>query len=967
MAKKKKTHSHTEHEKEEPKEENKTTTIKETAGKAWQTITKAWNRATSYRLIILIAIPMLLSIFLRAQPLYLPITDDWAQRNVESYYKNQISQQINQLYPNLPDANKNALIESEFIKVKQQQAQEIQQQAKDLSKEFKSRFQDESGQTYLLAIDPYLFYRHARNYVRYGRPGEVVVDGVVYDALRNGRLMRAQPPTFHPWVMSKLHKVISIFKPGISVMGSVFYFPIIVCTLAVIPAFFLARKIGGDFGGFVAAVITAIHPAVLGRTAGGFSDTDSYNLFLPLLITWLFVEAIDRKDVKKSALLAGVSAFFVGIYQLAWGGWWYVYDFILAAAIGYLIILTINKRSWKKLKDEFKKGSTLKSITVATGVFIAATNIFILLFRTMYSGNTFAYSLQYLVHFITQPLGFTQYKAVAVKDIWPNVLTTVAELNLASADKVMKQMGGNLFYLLTATSLAVVIFARGKEHGKVFKYGLASAAWILLVMWMRNHLHWMLLLAFTVLPAFAVLVLESRENVKTEAKYMLILAVWFAATFYAAMRGIRFSALIVPGLSVALGSGLGVMYNAAANQMEKSLELKKSIGKIVMGALILFLLVNPIRGAYNTAKTEIPSMNDGWYNLLQDIKKDDTDGIITSWWDFGHWFTAIAERRVTFDGGNQGRRIHWVGKTLLENDEEEAVAILRMLNCGQDTGPNLAEKYLGDQLKAYNTIIDNLKKSREEAKIGYIESGMTEEQAEKVLNLTHCTDMLPQYYIASDDMIGKSGVWAHFGIWNFTRGAMWHDVHDESIAEGIKILKEKYGLDDSTAEQYYYEISTTDADKWVSPWPSYASSIGRCNIQDKEIICNNGLKVNTEKGTAEVSTQQGTGSPVSLVYLDGEGVFREKTFKKPIIPYSAALFSKEGRTYSIFMHPKLAKSMFTRMFFFEGKGLKYFTPLSHRKQVTGGDLYAYKVDWEKYLNRGLAEESQTAREDEQKE
>ena len=45
--------------------------------------------------------------------MYLPATDNWAQNTVYNYYQNQIAQQVNQQYPNLPDQNKKILMDNQ--------------------------------------------------------------------------------------------------------------------------------------------------------------------------------------------------------------------------------------------------------------------------------------------------------------------------------------------------------------------------------------------------------------------------------------------------------------------------------------------------------------------------------------------------------------------------------------------------------------------------------------------------------------------------------------------------------------------------------------------------------------------------------------------------------------------------------------------------------------------------------------
>jgi hypothetical protein len=46
------------------------------------------------------------------------------------------------------------------------------------------------------------------------------------------------------------------------------------------------------------------------------------------------------------------------------------------------------------------------------------------------------------------------------------------------------------------------------------------------------------------------------------------------------------------------------------------------------------------------------------------------------------------------------------------------------------------------------------------------------------------------------------------------------------------------------------------------------------------------------------------------------------------------------------MDTPLAKSLLVRMYFFEGKGLKYFQPLIEESDLTGRThMYVYQVKW----------------------
>ena len=97
-----------------------------------------------------------------------------------------------------------------------------------------------------------------------------------------------------------------------------------------------------------------------------------------------------------------------------------------------------------------------------------------------------------------------------------------------------------------------------------------------------------------------------------------------------------------------------------------------------------------------------------------------------------------------------------------------------------------------------------------------------EEVANEVLKYSHCTPP-EDYYITSEDMIGKAGVWSHFGSWDFNKASMYQEVKHLQENKATQILTEKYNLNDELANKYYYEIQNNDADYWISPWPNYVS------------------------------------------------------------------------------------------------------------------------------------------------
>jgi len=62
---------------------------------------------------------------------------------------------------------------------------------------------------------------------------------------------------------------------------------------------------------------------------------------------------------------------------------------------------------------------------------------------------------------------------------------------------------------------------------------------------------------------------------------------------------------------------------------------------------------------------------------------------------------------------------------------------------------------------------------------------------------------------------------------------------------------------------------------------------------------------------------------------------------------SITLIPKGDNKYdAIILSPQLAKSMFTRMFYLNGHGLKYFDKFSDTRDISGARIIIWKVNWQ---------------------
>jgi len=893
------------------------------------------------RAVFLLLIPIFLMIMFRMYPSNVPAADDWAKSSYESFMKNQFKAQVDRQYPNLPAAQKDTLAQKQYSEYYAQNKDKINAEIKGLANSYREQIRDENGYTYLGDIDSYVWLRYAENIVKNGHVGDRKVDGASYDDLIYAPFGAAVAPGLYPYVEAYLYQFLHVFNPKITVMRAAFYTPFFFSLLGIIAAFFLVRRVAGTFGGLMASIMVAVHPFFLSRTFG--SDTDAMVVTFPLIILWMFIEAIESKSLVRGIVFAALAGLFEGIYSFGWV-FWYVFDFIMLGVIIYIVFhMLYHHKAIQKDFSGYLKSSGMKNFLVFILVFVVSTGIFVSAFvgfKSFYRGPL-------------EPFNYLAIKSATGESFWPNVYTTVAELNPANVSDAISSLGGKFLFVLSLLGIVFVMFKKEIGNEELI-IGSASFVWFMFLMWDKMlvipaKLYFILLL-LPVIVGF--LVLSFRKKITDSgAKFAIILALWFAATLFASQSGVRFVLLLVPIFAVTFGICAGVLYAQLSKYGASSLRIDINLSKVIAAIIVASVLIIPIQAADRVSRSELPLMNDGWYLSLKDIRdKSASDAIINSWWDFGHHFKYVAHRKVTFDGASQNTPIaNWIGKTLLTSDEDEAIATLRMLDCGSNRAFEEVDKKFVDTHKSVLFVRKIILLDKSSAKADIIAAGFTPDETQTILNYTHCSPP-EDYFITSEDMIGKSGVWAHFGIWDFERAEIWFKVRKMPKDDAVDYMISQYGYSKTVAEKIYYEVtsikSEKDANAWIAPWPSYAGS-GNCQLRqlDNLIVCNNGILVNTTDYETFISTKDGFKHLQSLVYLEN-GVFVEKKFNDSL-PFSGTLVEEKQGVFTIYLtSPEIAASMFNRLFILNGAGLSHFEKFSDRTDVFGHRIIVWKVNWE---------------------
>lgn len=485
------------------------------------------------------------------------------------------------------------------------------------------------------------------------------------------------------------------------------------------------------------------------------------------------------------------------------------------------------------------------------------------------------------------PILFLFREDVAATKIWPNVLTTVAEQSDISYVGVIQAIGGWIIVLICILGL-IYLFKKN-------------------------------------MPSFIIYSISS------------------IIMFFAVIKGFRYTLLLVPFISILLGSGIKFLMEDFTNKFSSWIKIKSmyiTVLVLIIGFVSLFPTVS---SAYNYSIISMPLMDDGWYLALKDIDTNSSqNSIITSWWDFGHWFKYIGNRPSTFDGASQNTpQAHWVGRLLLTNDEHEAVNILRMLDCGGNRAYDEINKILKDDLESVKLVKEIIMQDKTTA----INTLNKYNISEETIQYTHCNP--PEaYLITSEDMVGKSPVWGHFGLWDFNKAKIINMIVNKKSPTEISLVI-NISLEEATkASQEIPFMSNSERNSYVAAWPGYASSLTKCD----GTLCvltvgNNKYPFTFNLTTLEIKSPVTDKNLFQYISIMDNGKFTKKYLDDPFQPISLSLIKRGEDYYAIVSSFEIGDSMFNRLFYFNGEGLSHFELFTYQHSNTGGDVYIWRVKW----------------------
>jgi dolichyl-phosphooligosaccharide-protein glycotransferase len=826
-----------------------------------------------------------INIYFRASPIYFPHLKGQAKKTAEQKIAQQAIEEIDDKFPEFDALAKKRLVNAWIANYKKQNSHEIKDQIRQEYLKSKGRLQDDTGSTYLLELDPWNWARYTENVLQSGHPADVVINGRQIDSLMNAPYGKELPWNHFLYYLSAfLYKLFSFFKP-VPLHTFLFYIPLFFTAIFLAVLFLFCYLHWGAIAAVTACLFVGLTPILVFRSYAGWFDTDILNLLFPLLAVWAYIKAYAKQPLKWRLFWVNLAAFCIGIFSFTWVAWWFILTVIIIYEVYILLNLLCAKLQYKQDNTDL-----VKAHLVLTSILLFLSLLWVIAF----SGIMPLKDL-----FQTKTLNYLVLNKALTYSIWPNVFPTVGELGKLDLPFMVDSLGGPLFFVFSIAAMVILFLRNSRE---------------------RNY------------GSFNLMLIS-------------IMTIWFVAMLFASIMGRRF----VMFLTIPLGISLGWIVTDAYQFIRK---FKRKWFNGLFIACITVIFSNLIMNSFSLINRVSPLMiDDTLYGALVKIRKaTPEDSVINSWWDFGDWFKAIARRRVIFDGQSQNTpQAYWMAHVFMTDNEREAVRILQMLNNGGNRVFEIINERLKDPFRSV-TLLEKIillePKDAKEKLSGLLPASSVDEAMKLIFSKP-----AKAYFIVDSSMTVKIPILSYLGNWDFLKVYMLKNPN-KNTNQLIDYFMNS-GIDSrqiEMAKRYAKEVAligASDREGWVS---HRLNIYGRPMIsgfqKGENVFFDNGMVYDIKNRAVHLyaSGDAKFKLPRSLFIFEN-GKLEEVVFADKKIDFSVLLIKSAQDYKAVLLDRELASSLFVRLYFLGGEGLKHFKPFLEEK-TESGYIRVFEIIWE---------------------
>lgn len=446
------------------------------------------------------------------------------------------------------------------------------------------------------------------------------------------------------------------------------------------------------------------------------------------------------------------------------------------------------------------------------------------------------------------------------------------------------------------------------------------------------------------LALFAVLIVTVREW-RTERRDMtLLMFCWFLFMFVASLQANRFVIYLAVPAFLFLGVFIG---EYILKFIQKRMAGFWWAGGVLIYLVLISLILSTVfrSGAFQTQALR-PAMNDAWHDALVFVDKNTSkDAVINSWWDYGSWFPYYGKRKVLFDGQFQYTQLaYWMARVLLEQDEEKAIRILRLLNnASYRTYEKLLER-IPDPFQCEAFLEALLTAQEDEARRLLRERGFSGNETEETIKALFAQPSAA-YFLVDESLLGKMPSISMLGKWDFQKLYAYRK-RKEPQSDTVLGLQRVYGASSENAERIVRDLSSRSEREGVGALSrsfSVYSPVALGSSEGELVHFGNGFVFNPRTGDGLLYSQDQGGFkvPEKTVFFENDqmrimGSGRGNDSR-------AVLLTRQGGVYkSLVADPDLVGSLAVKLLFLEGAGLQHFKLFYSDEK---NHIYIYKINW----------------------
>ncbi|MFT7004971.1 MAG: undecaprenyl-diphosphooligosaccharide--protein glycosyltransferase [Sulfurimonas sp.] len=399
----------------------------------------------------------------------------------------------------------------------------------------------------------------------------------------------------------------------------IFYMPVVLSSLIVIPMILIAKSIDNLELGFIAALFASVAWSYYNRTMVGYYDTDMLNIVLPMFLLWSIIWAVKTNEDKY--LL--ITAIDILVYR-----WWYPQSYSLELSFFTLILFYALVFDRKNLYN-YKLLAIMMFAMLNIDGFIRFP-IVVFVFYAFKQEN-----LQKYVYHVLAISVLAFFATGGFNPIWGQLKGYVFKDAIESSKD-----GLNLHFY----SVMQTIREAGQIPFETFANRISGHT-ITLLLSIGGYIY----LAY-------------------KHRIMLFGLPLIGLGFLALVGGLRFTIYAVPILA------FGVAF------LITQISLKMPTKKLKYLSMIAFTLAILYPNYKHIDSYKVPTVfNSDEVKVLDKLKNiSDREDYVVSWWDYGYPIRYYADVKTLADGGKHSGSVNFPVSYMLSNQQEVSAKMARL-------------------------------------------------------------------------------------------------------------------------------------------------------------------------------------------------------------------------------------------------------------------------------------------------